>query len=753
MILDACLVVFTLSISMFLEYLQSPRIWAALVLWWLACLDLMVWVVNDAVNFLNSAFGSRVASRRVILLIAWAGLFVGAAFSSGMMEIARNGIFNPAVLSYYDIMMLFFAVIIADILLLDIYNSLWLQTSTTVSVIFELLWAWLGIGVIYLFSTNLPVGDIAQYINATSTIRIISWIFLSILISFSAWRLIQSILRLIFTFEYERVMQRFWWLFGAISIAAIAYFLIIKGMKGMSFVPVEWISWVWANTFYSISWLIVLFSWLLFSWQRFFNANILRITVFVGTFAIAAAFASNDLVNFIWVSIAGFQSTVLYLSQSLPAGEFMMTAMKGKIATPWFLLFFAAWIMLLSLLYSKKAIRITETELGMTTHKLWDEKFVPWTISRSLLSWSIALHNYIQWLIPINVRSYIQQRFLAHQHNFDQAQQDYDLLRASVNLTLAAVLISIATAMKLPLSTTYVTFMIAMGTALADGARGRDSAVYRISGMLTVIVWRLMTWLLALLTSFLIVIILRHTWFWWVSFGVLFTAYFLYRSHRSKIVSQKEITYDVDRWLKDILLQQTQEIIKQLWVIYAQIISALSAYDASMMKEWVEQATELANQTKHSKKHIHYLFQSREHELVDLGYHYSSGLERLRKLSLALSEIAIQSSEYLLNKYPQLHEQQHNELHDLSFRVLHLLAIAWEIISNDDFWKVELFYADCLEFDAHLNILKTAQLRRIKQHIVWVRNTSLYLHILSETDAIVANLQKLIKRIAMMQSV
>jgi hypothetical protein len=729
--------------------------WAVLILWWLACLDLMVGVVNDAVNFLNSAFGSRVATRKVILWVAAAGLFVGAWFSSWMMEIARSGVFNPAVLSYYDIMMVFFAVIIADIILLDLYNSLWLQTSTTVSIIFELLWAWLGIGMIALFGKNLPIGDLAQYINASSTFRIISGIFLSIFISFSAGWLVQSVLRLVFTFDYQPLIDRIGWLFGGVSLSTIGYFLIIKGMKGMSFVPQEFVSFFTDNTVIGFGVLVFFFALVLWIAQRFWRANVLKITVLGWTFAIAAAFASNDLVNFIGVSIAGFQATVFYLSQSLPVDAFMMDVLQWPIATPWFILFLAAFLMMLSLIYSKKAIRITDTELAMTTHKIGEEKFVPGAVSRWVLRSCLRISSWVQSFFPSRVQRYVQKRFAPQHYSEHAVQQDYDLLRASVNLTLAALLIALATTMKLPLSTTYVTFMVAMGTALADGAWWRDSAVYRISGMLTVIVWWLLTWFLALSTAFILVLVLWHTWMWWVGVWIVCTAFLLYRTHRSGHDQDSAMKYRTEGSLDEILDREVALVLGRVRSVYPQLINALLTYDAWAMKICGETVSTLLAHTKNSKKHIHYLFQSRPNdaESITKGFHYSSALERVRKLVMAFGEIEKSAHEYILNQYPPLDPVQDPELLELTERVVFLLDLGIEILVQWNDQRSDELLWQFPWFEEYLHMLKKAQLERIQHHIVGVRNTTLYLHLLTETEAVVAHLFKLHRRMRMMRDV
>ena len=462
----------------------------ALVL--LAVIDIVVGVSNDAINFLNSAIGSKALSLRTIMIVASLGIFIGAVFSSGMMEVARKGIFVPAMFNFDEIMIIFITVMITDILLLDFFNTLGLPTSTTVSIVFNLLGAALVISLLKISASETQtLADLGQYINKEKALTIISGILLSVVIAFSVGALVQWVSRLIFTFHYEKKIKHFGAIFGGVALTAILYFIIMKGLKGSPYYK-DLKGVIDGNEIFIILGSFIAFSLLSYVFQKVTKKSILLVVIAIGTFGLALAFSGNDLVNFIGVPMAAYHSYGAWSASGIPAAEFTMEVLSKKMPAEPFLLFIAGGIMVTTLWFSKKAKTVAETELSLSRQGNTHEKFQPNMLSRSVVTLSTFIANSVDSIIPESIQEKINKSFekpdaklLTKDQSIDAPA--FDMIRASVNLMVAGVLISIATAMKLPLSTTYVTFMVAMGTSLADRAWGRESAVYRVAGVLNVI--------------------------------------------------------------------------------------------------------------------------------------------------------------------------------------------------------------------------------------------------------------------------
>ncbi|HFX18058.1 MAG TPA: inorganic phosphate transporter, partial [Flavobacteriales bacterium] len=416
----------------------------------LAIIDLVVGVSNDAVNFLNSALGSKAFSFKTIMITASLGIFIGAVFSSGMMEVARKGIFHPGMFSFQDIMVVFLSVMLADILLLDIFNSLGMPTSTTVSIVFDLLGAAVGVGLMKTLEKGADIGEIAMYINSSSALKIISGILLSVVIAFAVGALVQYLARLVFTFQFDvkkRVLATA--IFSGISIAAITYFIILKGLKGTDFYG-DIKEYIHNYTFTII--LLSFLIWTLVSYVliKFFNVNILKFIILLGTFSLALAFAGNDLVNFIGVPIAGYNSYQAWLASGQPANEFMMTVLGDKVPTPIIFLIGAGTIMVITLWTSSKAQKVAKTAIDLSAQGDKDEKFQANPVSRAVVKGAMGLNKVFTASLPKQTLQWIDSRFRTPAIRVTKDMPEFDLIRASVNLLVAAILISIATSMKLP---------------------------------------------------------------------------------------------------------------------------------------------------------------------------------------------------------------------------------------------------------------------------------------------------------------
>ena len=468
----------------------------------LAIADLVVGVSNDAVNFLNSAIGSKVAGRNTILIIAAAGVLMGALSSSGMMEIARKGIFNPEVFSFSDVMVIFVAVMVADIILLDVFNSLGLPTSTTVSIVFDLLGASVAVAIWKSFEASSGISGLAEAINISTATAIISGIFLSIGVAFSIGAIVQYLCRLWFSFKIEKYIKTYGLIFASAAISIIFYFLLIKGAKGSTLISADVASFLKANAMLMMLGIFVASLIIIFILVKTVNAHPLKIVVFAGTFALAMAFAGNDLVNFIGVPLAGYQSYEIWSGTGVAPDAFLMNQLGAAVKTPFIFLLLAGMIMVVTLWFSGKAQKVTETEVNLGRQDSGDERFRPNFLSRIIVGGALGIGKFVRTTLPAGVVRKMDIRF--YKRIAEVSEEDrpaFDLVRASVNLIVASFLIALATSYKLPLSTTYVSFMVAMGTSLADKAWGRESAVYRVAGVLNVIGGWLITALMAFFTA------------------------------------------------------------------------------------------------------------------------------------------------------------------------------------------------------------------------------------------------------------
>lgn len=453
----------------------------------LAAFDLWVGVSNDAVNFLNSAIGSRSARYKTLIIIASVGVFAGCALSNGMMDIARHGIFTPEYFSFREVMYIYIAVMVTDIVLLDVFNSFGMPTSTTVSMVFELLGASFAL-VLLKMGGNDPALGIGDYLNTSKALEVILGIFLSVPIAFIFGALIQYLTRILFTFDLQNKVKYKIGVFGGIAITAILYFMLFKGLKHLSFMTTEVKTYIDTNILLILG-VVFIVATIVMQILHACRVNVFKVVVLFGTFALATAFAGNDLVNFIGVPLAGFSSYTDFMTNGAGAtpDTFMMASLQESAKTPLYFLVAAGAIMVFSLATSKKARKVVETEVGLSRKNEGDEMFGSSKAARSLVRWSSSMAAGLQRITPVAVSRYIDSRFQQPAAVNADNEAAYDRLRASVNLVVASLLIALGTSLKLPLSTTFVTFMVAMGTSLADRAWSRESAVFRITGVLTVI--------------------------------------------------------------------------------------------------------------------------------------------------------------------------------------------------------------------------------------------------------------------------
>ncbi|MFP5130767.1 inorganic phosphate transporter [Phocaeicola coprocola] len=500
-------------------------------LFMLAIFDLLVGVSNDAVNFMNSAVGAKVARYRTIIIVAAVGVFVGAIMSNGMMDIARHGIFQPANFSFYEIMCILLAVMVTDVVLLDVFNTLGLPTSTTVSMVFELLGGTFILAILKIIGDETGLLSLGDMMNTEKALSVIMGIFLSVAIAFIAGTLVQYISRIIFSFNYKKHLSWTIGIFGGISVTSLSYFVLIKGLKSAPFMSAESLAWIDQNTTLLVAGCFVFFT-LLMQILHWCKVNVFRIIVLLGTFALALAFAGNDLVNFIGVPLAGFSAYTDYVANSNGAGihDFMMSSLMSSAKTPAIFLFASGIIMVYALATSKKAKNVIKTSVDLARQEEGDEMFGSSALARTIVRRATTINEFMVKVIPVGMRRWIDSRFNKDEVILENGAA-FDMVRAAVNLVLSGLLIIIGTTMKLPLSTTYVTFIVAMGSSLADRAWGRESAVYRITGMLSVIGGWFITAFVAFTICALVTAIMFYTSFVGMFIFICVAVFLLVRSN------------------------------------------------------------------------------------------------------------------------------------------------------------------------------------------------------------------------------
>lgn len=722
-------------------------------LFFLAIVDLAVGVSNDAVNFLNSAVGSKAASLRTILIVASLGIAAGAIFSSGLMEVARKGIFNPWQFNFDEIMIIFMAVMITDVLLLDLFNSMALPTSTTVSIVFELLGATVAISLIKIFKTDAALSSLSDYINWDKASQIILGILLSVIIAFTIGMMVQWISRLLFSFSFDKRLKIVGPIFGGVAITSITYFILIKGLKGVSFIPQSFITLVDQNTTLLILAALGLFTLLSYAIIYFTKFNILKVIILIGTFALALAFAGNDLVNFIGVPIAAFQSFELWqasfeLNGTLPS-EYKMDALAGKVGTPSYLLGIAGLIMVITLWLSKKARSVMETEINLARSGEASEKFKPNFLSRIIVRTGINIGQAFKMIIPVNVHKRIENRFVVPSVSAKKNminEPAFDLVRASVNLMVASVLISLATSMKLPLSTTYVTFMVAMGTSLADKAWGRESAVYRVAGVFNVIGGWFVTALVAFCSGAILVSIIYYGRLTAVIVLLLLTVSLLIRSYIAYTKKEKIKNDDIkiERTslitINEIIAESSDNIsrvIKRISKLFSTVVDNLGLQDLNQLKKTRKQLQKLESEVDELKSEIFYFIKSLDESSVSASKFYILILDYLQDMVQSIGYISKNSYAHVNNNHKKLKFNQIRDLKRIDVQLKELYTRVEVDIESNDFKDLEHIIADKKRLLEDVSLLIQKQIDRIRSTETSPKNTKLYFSLLLETKDLI----------------
>ncbi|PRZ00063.1 inorganic phosphate transporter [Marinilabilia salmonicolor] len=731
------------------------------VLFLLAISDLVVGVSNDAVNFLNSAIGAKVASFRTIMIIAALGVFIGASFSGGMMEVARKGIFNPQYFTFENIMIIFMAVMITDVILLDLFNTFGLPTSTTVSIVFELLGA--AIGVALIKSMNNPEMMLSEYINSAKALAIISGILLSVVVSFTVGMVVQYIARILFSFNFKKRIKYFGGIWGGIAITAITYFLIIKGAKGAAFMSENVQTWIAENDKLIIVYSLIFWTVILQGFYWLFKVNILKFTVLAGTFALAMAFAGNDLVNFIGVPLAGFEAFKNFMADGGTNQDMLMTSLAGKVKTDSYLLVIAGLIMVVTLWTSKKAKKVVKTSLDLGRQSEGEERFGSSFFARSIVRGSIAVSNSVNKLIPARVNNFLNRQFDSsiYEEERQKVKKDeaasFDMIRASVNLVVASILIAFATSLKLPLSTTYVTFMVAMGSSLSDRAWGRESAVYRITGVVSVIGGWFFTAFSAATVAFIFANLMMFGGIYAIVALVGLAAFMVYRTHviskkqetESKTYGELEIEEVDGEILSEKVLEKCRtsvsKVLREISGNYGDTLHYFEAEDRKHLKETTKEVSSLNKKIKKLKSNIYNTVRKLQEESIDSGLYYVQVIDYLRETTHTLTFITNPCFEHLDNNHKVFTETQLEEINIMESKVRSLLTKSINMIDQSDFTHLQDLIEEQGKLIELIKNFRKKQLKRIKKEKAGTKISMLYLSVLHETQNMLLHLINLLK--------
>jgi|TARA_B110000858_G_scaffold177395_1_gene212325 phosphate/sulfate permease len=725
----------------------------------LAIGDLVVGVSNDAVNFLNSAIGSKVLSFRSIMIVASLGIAVGAVFSSGMMEVARKGIFNPDMFFFSEIMIIFMAVMITDILLLDFFNTLGMPTSTTVSIVFELLGAAVAVSLIKIFAGGGEFSDLSQYINVAKATQIIFGILLSVFVAFSIGAVVQYVSRILLSFKFEAKEKWVGALFGGVALTSITYFILMKGIKGTPYAKESFeilngstiASFMESNVLgIALVSFIILFLFSAFLIYKL-KINIYKLIIAIGTFSLALAFAGNDLVNFIGVPIAAWQSYEAWVVSGVPATEFSMGILAAKVPTPTLLLLLAGIIMVITLWFSSRAKNVVKTSIDLSNQENTKERFKANFLSRGLVRLSVNVSNVFSKVIPIKIQAHIESQFkkpsIELASNKSLELPAFDQIRAAVNLMVAAILISIATSFKLPLSTTYVTFMVAMGTSLADRAWGSESAVYRVAGVLNVIGGWFFTAFIAFIgcgiMAFLInlggpsaVAILLF-----LALIILAKNYISHKKDVDQVNSEDVLSLAESRSIQGLIIESSKNVSKaskKIKNIFINSIDGLATQNLSGLKANKKAVKILSEQIDNLRNDLFYFIKNLDESTIKgASNFYINVLGSLEDIAQSLEYISKITFKHINNNHKALTFNQIRELKEISLQLETLFDRVKFAFSKNNFNEIpNILDIKQILLDSVREKIDN-QISRTKSEESSPKNTTLYFSLLTETKDLI----------------
>lgn len=724
----------------------------------LAIFDLMVGVSNDAVNFLQSAIGAKVAKFKTILTIAAIGIFTGAAMSNGMMEVARNGVFHPSFFSFQDVMFIFLAVMASDIVLLDIFNTLGMPTSTTVSMVFELLGGTFALALMKVAGD--PSLHVADLMNTSKALTMIMAIFVSVAIAFVVGAFVQYISRTLFTFVYKNNSLK--WkigIFGGLAFTAIIYFMLIKGLGNVTFISDaahEWInthSWTICGICFVVT---AVLSQVLFA----LKVNVFKILVLTGTFALAMAFAGNDLVNFIGVPLAGYSSFQDYSANAGgDAAGYMMDSLNGPAHTPVLFLVAAGLIMVISLATSKKAFNVVKTSVDLARQDAGDEMFGSSKMARVLVRFSTNTASALSELVPNGVKRWFAKRFDNENVVLPQGAA-FDEIRATVNLVVSSLLIALGTSLTLPLSTTYVTFMVAMGSSLADKAWGRESAVFRITGVISVIGGWFITAGAAFILCFFVALAMSLGGLTMASILIALSIVLLVRSNikykkkqaeeKGDVIFNQMITSEDNaetlRLLTQHIRQSQSQFIDFVNVNYLNVTEGFISEDLSRLQKAESAMRKERQELKQiRRKEMLGLRRIDPGTAIEKSTWFHLGVNSCEDMLYSLRRICDPCEEHIDNSFVPLDKDRIKEFLPLRDTLLYLLKRAVVVISTENFTDSDRLREQCEEFKSCLSSTRHGQIERMQTSKENITVSYVYLNLLQETHEIASSLQHLLR--------
>ena len=729
----------------------------------LAVFDLSVGVSNDAVNFMNSAIGSKAASFKVIMVIAAIGIFVGASLSNGMMDIARHGIYQPQHFYFSEIMCILLAVMLTDVVLLDIFNSLGMPTSTTVSLVFELLGGTVAISLIKIANSNgaLQLGDL---LNTDKAFTVILAIFLSVAIAFFFGAIVQYISRLIFPFNYKKHMNYFIGLFGGLAATSILYFMLIKGLKESSFMEGDLKTMIYSNTD-TIVWGALIFFTLLMQVLHWLKVNVFKVVILLGTFALALAFAGNDLVNFIGVPLAGYSSYMDLMAQggTTTTDTFLMESLLEPAKTPWYFLVGSGLVMVIALATSKKAQAVIKTSVDLARQSDGNENFGTSPVARVLVRTCNNASNTILSVVPLRVKDWIDSRFNNNEIILED-KASFDLVRASVNVVLSGLLIALGTSLKLPLSTTYVAFMVAMGSSLADRAWGRESAVYRITGVLSVIGGWFITAGAAFTICFLVALLIHVGGIAAMAAMVGLAIYMLIRNQilYKKKMKKEAMQEEVDSTISKLRETKDKREALSLFREHSRdelcdvLNFASDTFNRSVHGFMDENLRELRKVMSAIEEKKSYLKQVKrvgtlgvtqlEHDIaIDKGLYYYQGNDFASEIVFSIRRLTEPGKEHVDNHFSPLCEVQKEDFGKMTDEIVSFLNRSSVMIESNDYHRMDDLIAESVDLTAKLTLLKKEELKRIQGQSGSTKVSMVYLNMVQEAQNVVSFTANLLK--------
>ena len=729
----------------------------------LAVFDLSVGVSNDAVNFMNSAIGSKAASFKVIMVIAAIGIFVGASLSNGMMDIARHGIYQPQHFYFSEIMCILLAVMLTDVVLLDIFNSLGMPTSTTVSLVFELLGGTVAISLIKIANSNgaLQLGDL---LNTDKAFTVILAIFLSVAIAFFFGAIVQYISLLIFSFNYKNHMNYFIGLFGGLAATSILYFMLIKGLKESSFMEGDLKTMIYSNTD-TIVWGALIFFTLLMQVLHWLKVNVFKVVILLGTFALALAFAGNDLVNFIGVPLAGYSSYMDLMAQggTTTTDTFLMESLLEPAKTPWYFLVGSGLVMVIALATSKKAQAVIKTSVDLARQSDGNENFGTSPVARVLVRTCNNASNTILSVVPLRVKDWIDSRFNNNEIILED-KASFDLVRASVNVVLSGLLIALGTSLKLPLSTTYVAFMVAMGSSLADRAWGRESAVYRITGVLSVIGGWFITAGAAFTICFLVALLIHVGGIAAMAAMVGLAIYMLIRNQilYKKKMKKEAMQEEVDSTISKLRETKDKREALSLFREHSRdelcdvLNFASDTFNRSVHGFMDENLRELRKVMSAIEEKKSYLKQVKrvgtlgvtqlEHDIaIDKGLYYYQGNDFASEIVFSIRRLTEPGKEHVDNHFSPLCEVQKEDFGKMTDEIVSFLNRSSVMIESNDYHRMDDLIAESVDLTAKLTLLKKEELKRIQGQSGSTKVSMVYLNMVQEAQNVVSFTANLLK--------